>query len=160
MTNCVSIDGTDVNARNNRSCVTITVTQPVSGCNGLEIEKLAATQFTYGNQGDYEIRVCNPTDAQCDGQVTVTDDIPDGMSYVSHSGSGWSVSVSGGVVTATHPNNGNLAPGGCLPTLTLTVDVVPASVFPGGSDAVQNCAELIANGVVVDENCVTHVITN
>jgi uncharacterized repeat protein (TIGR01451 family) len=160
MTNCVSIDGTDVNARNNRSCVTMTVTQPVTGCNGLTIEKIAATQFTYGNQGDYEITVCNPTDTQCDGRIVVTDDIPDGMSYVSHSGSGWNVSVSGGVVTAVHPNNGNLTPGGCLPTLTLTVDVVPANQFPGGSDAVQNCAELVANGVVVDENCVTHVITN
>ena len=72
----------------------------------------------------------------------------------------WSASASGGVVTATHPNNGALGPGGCLPTLTLTVDVVPAAQFPGGSDAVQNCAELLADGAVVDESCVTHVIWN
>jgi hypothetical protein len=90
----------------------------------------------------------------------VTDDIPDGMSYVSHSGSGWSVSVSGGVVTATHPNNGTLAPGACLPTLTLTVDVATVGQFPGGSDGVRNCATLVADGAIVDEDCVTHVITN
>jgi uncharacterized repeat protein (TIGR01451 family) len=158
--NCVSIDGSDVNAGNDRDCAVVTVTQPIEGCNGLTIEKAAATQFTYGEQEDYEITVCNPTAAQCDGQITVTDDLPDGMSYVSHSGSGWNVSVSGGVVTATHPNNGTLSPGNCLPTLTLTVQVVPAAQFPGGSDAVQNCAQLIANGAVVDEGCVTHVIFN
>jgi uncharacterized repeat protein (TIGR01451 family) len=160
ITNCVSLDGSDVDARNDRDCEFVAVTQPVDGCNGLEIEKVAATQFTYGDQEEYEITVCNPTDAQCDGQITVTDDLPDGMSYVSHSGSGWNVSVSGGVVTATHPNNGSLTPGGCLPTLTLTVELVPAEQFPGGSDAVQNCAQLIANNAVVDEGCVTHVIWN
>jgi hypothetical protein len=82
------------------------------------------------------------------------------MSSVSHSGSGWNVSVSGGVITATHPNNGGLAAGACLPTLTITVDVVPANQFPGGSDAVQNCADLVVDGAVVDQGCVTHVITN
>jgi hypothetical protein len=82
------------------------------------------------------------------------------MSFVSASGSGWSASASGGVVTATHPNTGGLAPGGCLPTLTLTVELVAAEQFPGGSDAVQNCAELLADGVVVDESCLTHVIWN
>jgi uncharacterized repeat protein (TIGR01451 family) len=158
--NCASITSGDANASNDRDCAVVTVTQPVEGCTGLTIEKAAATQFTYGEQEDYEITVCNPTDAACDGQITVTDDLPDGMSYVSHSGSGWNVSVSGGVVTATHPNNGALSPGSCLPTLTLTVDVVPAAQFPGGSDAVENCAQLIANGAVVDEGCVTHVIYN
>jgi len=160
ITNCVSIDGTDINARNDRDCAVVTVTQPIEGCNGLTIEKVAATQFTYGEQENYEITVCNPTDAQCDGRITVTDELPGGMSYVSHAGSGWNVSVSGGVVTATHPNNGTLSPGSCLPTLTLTVEVVPAAQFPGGSDAVQNCAELIADGAVVDQGCVTHVIWN
>ncbi|WP_254824249.1 DUF11 domain-containing protein [Haloglomus halophilum] len=158
--NCVSIDGSDVNARNDRDCAVVTVTQPVESCNGLTVEKLAATQFTYGAQEEYDITVCNPTDAQCDSQVTVTDDLPDGMSFVSAAGSGWTVSVSGGVVTATHPNNGALSPGSCLPTLTLTVDVVPAAQFPGGSDAVQNCAQLVVDGAVVNEGCVTHVITN
>jgi uncharacterized repeat protein (TIGR01451 family) len=158
--NCVSIDGSDVNESNDSDCVVVTVTQPIGGCTGLTIEKTAATQFTYGEQEDYEITVCNPTDAACDGQITVTDDLPGGMSYVSHTGNGWSVSVSGGVITATHPNNGALSPGGCLPTLTLTVQLVPAEQFPGGSDAVQNCAQLIADGAVVDESCVTHVIFN
>jgi uncharacterized repeat protein (TIGR01451 family) len=158
--NCVSIDGSDLNARNDRDCAVVTVTQPVDGCTGLTIEKIAATQFTYGEQEDYEFTVCNPTNAQCDGEITVMDDLPDGMSYVSHSGSGWNVSTNGGVVTATHPNNGSLTPGSCLPTLTLTVELVPAEQFPGGSDAVQNCAELITSGAVVDEGCVTHVIWN
>jgi uncharacterized repeat protein (TIGR01451 family) len=158
--NCVSIEGTDGNARNDRDCVVVTVTEPVDSCNALEIEKVAATQFTYGQQEEYEIRVHNPTNGPCEAQITVTDDLPDGISYVSHTGSGWNVTVSGGVVTATHPNTGGLAAGAWLPTLTLTVDVDPASVFPGGSDAVQNCADLIVNGAIVDQGCITHVITN
>jgi len=158
--NCASVESDDGNASNDSDCATVTVTQPVQGCNGLEIDKVAATQFTYGEQESYEITVCNPTDQACDGEITVTDDIPGGMSFVSASGSGWTASASGGVVTATHPNNGALGPGGCLPTLTLTVDVVPAAQFPGGSDAVQNCAELVVDGAVVAESCVTHVIWN
>ena len=158
--NCARVDADDGNASNDTDCATVTVTQSVQGCNGLEIEKVAATQFTYGQQEDYEVTVCNPTDQPCDGGITVTDDLPDGMSFVSVSGSGWSATASGGVVTATHANSGGLAPGACLPTLTLTVDVVPAAQFPGGSDAVQNCAELLADGAVVDESCVTHVIFN
>jgi uncharacterized repeat protein (TIGR01451 family) len=159
-TNCVDIEGTDINARNDRDCETVTVTQPVDSCNGLEIEKVAATQFTYGQQEEYEIRVYNPTNGPCDAQITVTDDLPDGISYVSHTGSGWNVTVSGGVVTATHPNTGSLAAGDWLPTLTLTVDVLPANQFPGGSDAIQNCAQLIVNNAVVHESCITHVIWN
>ncbi|WP_340100659.1 hypothetical protein [Salinibaculum salinum] len=158
--NCARVDSDDATADNNTDCTTVTVTQAIEGCNGLVIDKVAASQFTYGEQETYEITVCNPTDQQCDGQITVTDDLPGGMSFVSASGSGWSASASGGVVTATHPNNGNLAPGGCLPTLTLTVELVAAEQFPGGSDAVQNCAELIADGAIVDESCVTHVIWN
>jgi uncharacterized repeat protein (TIGR01451 family) len=158
--NCASVPSGDANASNDSDCAVVTVTRPTDGCTGLTIEKIAATQFTYGEQEEYEITVCNPTDAACDSQITVTDDLPGGMSYVSHSGSGWSVSVSGGVVTATHPNNGALSPGGCLPTLTVTVELVPVEQFPGGSDAVRNCAQLIANGAVVDEGCVTHVIFN
>jgi uncharacterized repeat protein (TIGR01451 family) len=164
--NCARIDyedpdlGGDANPDNDRDCVTVTVTQPTGGCNGLEITKVTGSQFNYGQQGTYEITVCNPTRKQCDGRIRVTDDLPDGMSFVSHSGSGWSVSESGGVVTATHPNNGTLTGGSCLPTLTLTVDVVPANQFPGGSDGVQNCAQLISGGAIVDENCVYHVIHN
>jgi uncharacterized repeat protein (TIGR01451 family) len=158
--NCAVVETDDASAENDRDCAVVTVTPPVDGCTGLTIEKEAATQFTYGEQEQYEITVCNPTATACDGQVVVTDDLPGGISYVSHSGSGWSISVSGGVVTATHPNNGALSPGGCLPTLTLTVAVVPAAQFPGGSDAVQNCAQLVVDGAVVDESCVTHVITN
>ncbi|OYR79696.1 hypothetical protein DJ72_13675, partial [Halorubrum distributum] len=81
-------------------------------------------------------------------------------SFVSASGSGWNASASGGTVTATHPNSGGLSAGQCLPTLVLTVAVAPVDQFPGGSDGVQNCAQLSADGAFVDEDCVAHVITN
>ena len=158
--NCARIDGDDATPDNDRACASVPVSQSTGGCDGLEIDKRAASQFTYGQQETYEIDVCNTAKQGCDGRITVTDDLPDGISFVSASGSGWSASVSGGVVTATHSNTGGLAPGDCLPTLTLTVDVLPAAQFPGGSDAVQNCAQLTVDGTLVDDGCVSHVIHN
>jgi len=158
--NCASIETDDANTRNNRSCVSVPVRPPQSSCDGLNIEKTTGGQFKYGQQSTYEIDVCMLQEQTCDGQITVTDDLPDGISFVSASGSGWSASASGGTVTATHPNSGGLGAGQCLPTLVLTVEVVPANQFPGGSDGVQNCARLSADGTFVDEDCVSHVITN
>ncbi|RXK46763.1 DUF11 domain-containing protein [Halorientalis pallida] len=158
--NCARLGGDDADPNDDRDCVQVPVTQSNVGCDGLEVEKVAPNQFTYGNQGTYEIRVCNPTRQQCESGIRVTDDLPDGMTFVSGSGSGWSVSVTNGLVTATHPNTGGLAPGDCLPVLTLIVDVAPASQFPGGSDGVQNCARLTVDGTVINEDCLNHVITN
>lgn len=156
--NCASIDD-DAGSDDNRDCIDVPVRPKSTDCDGLEIEKRAAGEFVYGQQAAYEIDVCNAGKSHCDGRVTVTDALPDGLSFVSASGSGWTASVSGGTVTAVHPNGTGLGPGDCLPTLTLTVAVAPADRFPGGSDGVQNCARVSADGTVVDEDCVTHVIT-
>ncbi|EMA68374.1 DUF11 domain-containing protein [Halorubrum distributum] len=158
--NCASIESDDGNARNNRSCVSVPVQPPQASCDGLNIEKTTGGQFQYGQQSSYEIDVCMLQEQTCDGQITVTDTLPGGISFVSASGSGWNASASGGTVTATHPNSGGLSAGQCLPTLVLTVAVAPVDQFPGGSDGVQNCAQLSADGAFVDEDCVAHVITN
>ncbi|PAU83317.1 hypothetical protein CK500_11035 [Halorubrum salipaludis] len=158
--NCASIESDDANARNNRSCVSVAVQPPQSSCDGLNIEKTTGGQFQYGQQSTYEIDVCMLQEQTCDGQLTVTDTLPNGITFVSASGSGWSASASGGTVTATHQNGSGLSAGQCLPTLVLTVEVVPVDQFPGGSDGVQNCARLSADGTLVDEDCVAHVITN
>lgn len=158
--NCARLKYDDADPDTNRDCVDVPVRPPDGGCDGLEIEKHAASDFTYGDQATYEIDVCNAGKGHCDGRVSVTDDLPDGLSFVAAAGTGWSASASGGTVTAVHTNGTGLDPGDCLPTLTLTVDVAPADRFPGGSDAVQNCARLAVGGTVVDEHCVSHVITN
>ncbi|MBZ6493540.1 DUF11 domain-containing protein [Natrinema longum] len=158
--NCASIDGDDADPDTNRSCTTVPVRPASDGCDGLEIEKRTGDQFRYGQQATYEIDVCNTSKRHCDGRITVTDDLPGGISFVSASGSGWSASVAGGTVTAVHSNATGLGPSDCLPTLTLTVDVAPAAQFPGGSDGIRNCARLFTDGTVVDEGCVSHVITN
>jgi len=158
--NCASIEADDANVRNNRDCVSVPVQPPQTSCEGLNVEKRTGGQFEYGQVSTYEIDVCMLEEQTCDGQITVTDALPDGISFVSASGSGWSASASGGTVTATHPNSGGLGAGQCLPTLVLSVEVAPVDQFPGGSDGVRNCARLSADGAVVDEDCVAHVITN
>ncbi len=160
ITNCASTEYDDVDPDNNRDCIDVPVRPADTDCDGLNIDKRTASQFTYGDQATYEIDVCNHKEKQCDGRVSVTDELPDGISFVSASGSGWTASVSGGTVTAVHSNGAGLGPGACLPTLELTVDVAPVDQFPGGSDGVQNCARLFVGGTFVDEGCVSHVITN
>ena len=161
-TNCASLEGTDANARNDRDCVTIGVTDggDTGGCEGLNIEKTTGGQFRYGQQGTYEIEVCNFVESTCNATIEVTDTLTPGLTFVSASGTGWSATESGGTVTATHANSGGLSAGQCLPMLTITVDVDAASDFPGGSDGITNCAQVLADGTQIDEDCISHVITN
>ena len=157
--NCASLDGGDPDL--NRDCVAVgVVEEPDGGCEGLNIEKSVGRRFHYGGQGTYEIEVCNYREETCNGVVEVTDTLAPGLTFVSASGSGWNVSASGGTVTAVHANSNGLTGGQCLPLLTLTVAVDSVSDFPGGSDGVQNCAQVSTGGPVIDEDCITHVITN
>jgi uncharacterized repeat protein (TIGR01451 family) len=123
----------------------------------LTLSKDTNGEFHYGQQATYTFEVCNDGDGECTGPLTVEDDLPDGVSFVSASGD-WSGTVSGGVVTATNDSYGGLAPGECL-TMEMTVEVAPIDEFPGGSDAIENCATLLQNDQVVAEDCLTHDIT-
>jgi uncharacterized repeat protein (TIGR01451 family) len=160
ITNCAHLDGTDQDPNDDRDCVTVAVVESDTGCSGLNVEKAVGRRFRYGAQGTYEIEVCNYVEQTCNGAIEVTDTLAPGLTFVSHSGSGWNVSVAGSTVTATHANSGGLTAGQCLPVLTLTVAVDSASTFPGGSDGITNCAQVSADGTLVDEDCITHVITN
>ena len=43
--------------------------------------------------------------------------------------------------------------------MEMTVEVASVDNFPGGSDQVENCAELYSSGSFVTEDCVTHTVT-
>ncbi len=97
----------------------------------LSIMKTAATSpftpaFIVGEPGFYDIVVSNNGSGPTTGVITVTDTLPAGLTFVSHSGSGWMCTASGQMITCTHA--GPVAPGTDLPTLVLTVGVDAAAV--------------------------------
>ncbi len=78
--------------------------------------------FSAGSAGTYTLRVSNATGVGVepdDNPVTITDTLPAGLSFVSGSGTGWSCSAAGQVVTCNHPPP--VPTGGSLPDLLLTV---------------------------------------
>jgi uncharacterized repeat protein (TIGR01451 family) len=76
-----------------------------------------------GKNTNYTIVVGNNGPTTENGTITVTDTLPEGMSYVAASGANWSCAASGQTVTCTQ--NGPLAPGKTF-QLTITAAVTSA----------------------------------
>ena len=95
-TDVVNGDQTDPNGSNDNGKVTIGVT----GVADLSIVKTGPATATQGQDIAYELTVTNagPNDA---AQVTVTDMLPSGVSYVSATGDQGTCTEAGGVVTCT-----------------------------------------------------------
>ncbi len=95
----------------------------------LRITKTAAAPFYVSATGAYTLRVSNGTGLNIerdDNPIVVTDTLPAGLSFVSGTGTGWTCTASGQVVTCTHLPF--LDPGQSLPDITLTVAVtMPAA---------------------------------
>jgi uncharacterized repeat protein (TIGR01451 family) len=87
----------------------------------LSITKTHSGNFTGGSNGAYNIVVHNNGPDATTGTNTVTDTLPSGLTYVSASGSGWTCSPNGQVVTCG--NATSISNGGNSPTLALTVAV-------------------------------------
>jgi uncharacterized repeat protein (TIGR01451 family)/fimbrial isopeptide formation D2 family protein len=82
--------------------------------------------FVSGGTGTYTITVSNAAGTEReDNTVTVTDTLPAGLTYNSSSGTGWTCSAAGQVVTCTHAPTIN--PGASLPPLSLVVNVAQAA---------------------------------
>jgi len=82
--------------------------------------------FVSGGTGTYTITVSNAAGVEReDNTVTVTDTLPAGLTYNSSSGTGWTCSAAGQVVTCTHAPTIN--PGASLPALSLVVNVAEAA---------------------------------
>jgi uncharacterized repeat protein (TIGR01451 family) len=80
--------------------------------------------FVVGTQGTYTFHVENvggPTTAP----IALGDTLPDGLSYLSYSGSGWSCSENLGALDCTNPTL--LDPNAALPDLLIDVDIGPAA---------------------------------
>ena len=104
----------------------------------LVISKTHSGTFSLGQQGSYTIQVRNVGTAPSSGPVTVTDQLPEGLSGVSISGLGWQCAQPGGPCQRSD----SLAVGLSYPPLTFIVSagqtigtLVNTATVAGGGDA-------------------------
>ncbi|HEY3129920.1 MAG TPA: DUF11 domain-containing protein, partial [Acidobacteriota bacterium] len=117
----VKANETDPNLANNVATATTTV----SAANNpdLSIAKSHSGNFTVGTNGVYTVTVQNVGSAATTAVIIVTDALPSGLSFVSATGTGWSCSASGQVVTCS---NGGPIAAGSGSSITLTVSPTTA----------------------------------
>ncbi|MCP9496174.1 MAG: FG-GAP-like repeat-containing protein [Pyrinomonadaceae bacterium MAG19_C2-C3] len=72
------------------------------GAADLVMTKSHQGNFTVGTDGVYDLTVTNVGSNPTFGTITVTDTLPNGLSYVSAAGAGWNCSANGQTVTCTH----------------------------------------------------------
>ncbi|HYP24276.1 MAG TPA: Ig-like domain-containing protein, partial [Actinomycetota bacterium] len=111
----------DPAAGNNTASDATTTANP--GEADLVVTKSRDEVMTPGTEETYTIRVRNDGPGTVVGPVTMTDVLPQGLTFVSATGDGWSCSATGQTVTCTRP--GNLAAAEAAPPITLVVSVAP-----------------------------------
>ncbi len=99
-----------------------TTTEPMVD---LSISKTHSGDFTVGVDGVYTIQVTNNGPEGEANPVQVTDTLPNGLTFISGTGTNWTCSAAGQDVTCDHP--GPIPVGNTLPDLTLTVGVGAAA---------------------------------
>jgi uncharacterized repeat protein (TIGR01451 family) len=124
--------------------VTTSITLPTGP--DLVVTSTPGGPFQAGDSGDtFTIYVSNDgTSAETNPSV-VTETLPAGLTYVSYSGAGWSVDVSGQTITATY--SGAIQPGTGSTPLTITV-----SVGAGASGALANDLSVTSTDDAFTEN--------
>lgn len=95
---------------------------PVSN---LSITKTHTGNFTAGTTGSYTITVPNAGPSATSQPITVTDTLPAGLTFISGTGTGWSCSAAGQIVTCVL--QASVASGATAPPLTINVAVGAAA---------------------------------
>jgi uncharacterized repeat protein (TIGR01451 family) len=108
----------------------------------LKLVKSHTGNFTAGSRGTYTVTVTNAGPTSDPGPITVTDTLPNGLTYVSGTGTGWSCSSVGQAITCVRA--ANLAKGASA-RLAIKVNVLP-SAAPG----VTNTASVSSESEDVD----------
>ncbi len=114
--NDFTVSGDNFNAISKNSTAAVLVSPA-----DFEIQTSHIGDFTTGSQGSFTIDVSNngPDIAE---DIVVTNTLPAGFTYSSHSGSGWTVDTSSAPVI-TFSNAGPLASGTSLDSIVVTVDI-------------------------------------
>ncbi|QOW24193.1 Ig-like domain-containing protein [Lysobacter sp. H23M47] len=106
----------------------------------LTLTKSHTGNFSVGTNGAYTLQLTNNGDGPTSGAITVVDTLPAGLGFVSGTGTDWSCSAAGQMVTCTTASI--IAAGDPAPPITLTVSVgesalpsvVNAASVSGGGD--------------------------
>ena len=128
VTNTTAVSGGgELNTANDTATDPTTITAPAPD---LAVTENHTGNFRQGDSSDaYSIAVSNVGLVATNGQISVTDTLPAGLTPTAASGTGWTTSIAGQTVTATRSDA--LASGASFPGLTVTVSVAdnaPASV--------------------------------
>lgn len=91
----------------------------------LAIAKSHEANFVAGSHEEYTLAVRNDGPKPTTGPTTVTDDLPEGLTFVAATGEGWSCSELDGTVTC---DRGAIAAGQDAPPVTLTVAVGESAI--------------------------------
>jgi uncharacterized repeat protein (TIGR01451 family) len=151
VTNTATIaGGGDVNSTNN----TATDVVVISPGSDLTISKSHAGNFTQGQTGaQFTVSVTNSGASPTSGAVTLTDNLPAGLTPTGASGTGWTCGVAGAAVTCSRSDP--LAPGASYGPVTITVNVEP-----NAPPSVTNTATIAGGGDVnTTNNAATDLVT-
>lgn len=125
-----------------------TESTPINAVPDLQINKAHSGNFTVGVNGTYTITANNAGTASTSATVTVTDNLPAGLTVAAiPTGTGWTCSstvVGSSTVTCTRAS---IAGGASAPAITVTV-VVAAAAFP----SVTNVATVSGGGEPASNN--------
>src|SRR5205807_7858550 len=100
--------------------------------------------------------VTNVGDYPTSGPITATDTLPTGVTYTDASGSGWTCTANGQVVTCT--SAGPLSPGASTPiTVDVTVDQNPPASVTNTATVSNSSDDNGANNSVTDTGTVNRV---
>ena len=140
-------------------CSAAAVTPPVApATTDVIVAKSHTGSFTEGTNGTYTIAVSNQGLTASTGTITVTDTLPTGLTFVSATGTGFTCSNAGQVVTCTSStvipasSAGNSITLTVLPAAAAVPTVVNSAVVSGGGDTVTT------NNTTADVTVVTPLV--
>jgi uncharacterized repeat protein (TIGR01451 family) len=129
--------------------VTFTVVPPFPD---LSVTSAHVGNLAAGSNAVFTVRVVNVGAAATTSALTMTDELPPGLTFVSSDGNGWTCSASGQTVNCA--NSGTLAAGAST-TLALTVDVGTGAA----SSLVHTPKVLVADDLIAANNTASEAAT-
>jgi len=134
-----------------REMITDTGNAPSSGPD-LAITKTHNTYFLKGGKGVYTVTVTNVGSDPINGYITVTDQLPAGLSLVKAGGNGWNTCNGTSNIICVHPNTTGLISSTALSPLliTVTIDITISEIVTNTVSVTNTTDSTITNNTAKD----------